>query len=401
MMPQVKGSMGKKRILYIEMNRDGTLGGSYYSLLYLLQGLNRNLYEPVVMFFRENTMIPDFESTPAEVMVYDYAPSTFHPIRGPYDALRYLPKLFRRVLIPQFGLGKMIDEIRPDILHLNNNFFSNHEWMLACRLRGVKIVAHNRGVPMQSSLQTRIFVRMLDAVICVSDFNLHAIHEFGLSPKLARRVYNGLDPERIKIPASAQQRERYRRELGLSGEDILIGIVGNISRFKGQLVFARAMRMVIERNARAKAVIIGTAPSKELAYEREVRTYIASANLGDRVAMLGFRNDVPDLLNAMDIFVHASTEPEPFGRAVLEAMIMGKPIVATDGGGVRELIVDGESGKLVPMGDHVAMASSIDGYIRDEVAAKACGERAERRSRLFSIPAMVKGVEDVYEELFA
>lgn len=393
--------MGKKRILYIEMNRDGTLGGSYFSLLYLLRGLNRNLYEPVVMFFQENAMIQDFESTPAEVLVYDYAPSVFHPISGPYDALRYLPKLFRRVLITQFGLRKMIDEIRPDIMHLNNNFFSNHEWMLACRLRGVKIVAHNRGIPMQPSLQTRIFVRMLDAVICVSDFNLSAIHEYGLRPKLARRVYNGLDPERIKVPAAARQRERCRRELGLGGEDILIGIVGNISRFKGQLVFAKAMRRVLERNTTAKAVIIGTATSKELAYEREVRTYIADANLGDRVAMLGFRKDVPELLNAMDIFVHASTGPEPFGRVVLEAMVMGKPIVATDGGGVRELIVDGESGRLVPMGNHIAMADAIEGYIRDGVAARACSERAERRSRLFSIPAMLKGIEDVYEELFA
>jgi glycosyltransferase involved in cell wall biosynthesis len=103
----------------------------------------------------------------------------------------------------------------------------------------------------------------------------------------------------------------------------------------------------------------------------------------------------------MDIFVHASVEPEPFGRVILEAMAMAKPIVATKSGGTLEQIEHEHSGLLVPMGDHQSMANAIKKYTTDMKWANSIGDNAlERLNGFFSIANMVKGVEDVYEEIF-
>ena len=115
-----------------------------------------------------------------------------------------------------------------------------------------------------------------------------------------------------------------------------------------------------------------------------------------------YRKDVPELLNAMDIFVHASVEPEPFGRVILEAMLMGKPIVASDGGGVPELLENDHLGLLVPMGDAKSMAKAIGKYIDDMESAKRFGNRALQTAKdKFSIQKMVQGVEQVYGEVFS
>lgn len=392
--------MNKKRILYIESNPDGTIGGSYYSLLFLIEGLNKDLYEPYVLFCHENVLISRFKEVAKEVLVSDYDPFDSNP----FNSWKTIPRFVKYIVMKQPELKRIIRNVKPDLVHLNNTYAANHEWVLACLLNNIKVVAHDRGTRPPATWQTKIFSRFVDAIIPVSDVYAEFVVQQGLKPKLIRRVYNGLDAKTFKKYCTPETRITLREELGANSGTILVGMVGNIDYWKGQLVFVKAMDAIIQDADHCfdvQGIIIGDTPKRAKPYEQQIRNFIRERNIERKVKFLGFRQDIPQILNAMDIFVHASVEPEPFGRVILEAMVMGKPIVATKPGGPCEIIDDGVTGYLIPMNDHVSMKNAIMKYVKDLNRAKSMGEAAQKAAEAkFSVTRMVGGVEAVYEEIF-
>jgi len=113
---------------------------------------------------------------------------------------------------------------------------------------------------------------------------------------------------------------------------------------------------------------------------------------------VGFRADIPDVMNAWDVVVHASVRPEPFGRVILEGMLLGKPVVATAAGGVPELIDDGRTGFLVPPGDAAALADRLRGVLSAPADRDAVGRRARAwAQRHFSLARQVEEMSEIYE----
>lgn len=392
--------MNKKRILYIESNPDGTIGGSYYSLLYLLEGLNKDLYESYVLFCNDNVLIPRFKEVAKEVFVYNYDPFGSNP----FNSWKTIPRFLKHIIMKQTKLKRIIKKVKPDLVHLNNSYAVNHEWVLACLLNNIKIVAHDRGTRPPATWQTKMFAHFLDAIIPVSDAYADYVIKQGLKPKRIRRVYNGLDADTFNKYCTPETRIRLREELGISRDTILIGMVGNIDFWKGQLVFAKAMDAIInndEHHYDVRGIIVGDTPIGAEQYEKQIRDFIKYRDIEDKVKLLGFRKDIPQLLSAMDIFVHASVEPEPFGRVILEAMVMGKPVVATRPGGPCEIINDCITGYLIPMNDHISMKEAIMRYIKEPSNAKDMGKAAQEDAEAkFSVSRMVEEIEMIYEEIF-
>lgn len=392
--------MKKTRILYIESNRDGTVGGSYYSLFYLIEGLNKHVYEPIVMFYEDNPLISMFEQVAQKVIIFDHYSPSDNYINNIGDLIKFVPRFVRDILWGHFELLKKLDEIKPDIVHFNNSYATNHDWALACKRRGIKLIAHDRGTRPPASLQTKFFVKYMDAVICVSDSYLKYVTEQNLKPKKAYRVYNGLDTTKLEGLCSPVQREFIRQEFNVDSNCFFIGMIGNIDYWKGQLVLAKSISLIIKKFSNIKVAIVGNTSAASKNYENEIKNYISKNDLKERIFLTGYRNDIPALLSAFDIFVHASIEPEPFGRVILEAMAMKKPIVATNSGGPSEILVNGESGLLVPMGDEHAMAKAISTYLNDMKHAEQIGINGWLRLKEnFSIQKMVEGVEAVYKEV--
>jgi len=390
----------KIRILYIESNRDGTVGGSYYSLFYLIEGLDKHVYEPIVMFYEDNPLISMFQQVAQKVIIFDHYSPSDNYINSIGDLIKFVPRIVRDILWGHFEVLKKIDEIKPDIVHFNDSYATNHDWALACKRRGIKLVAHDRGTRPPASLQTKFFVKYMDAVICVSDSYLKYVIGQNLKPKKAYRVYNGLDVEKFEGLYSPEQREIIRQEFKVDKEKFFIGMVGNIDYWKGQLILVKAIHLITKKFNNIKVVLVGKTAIGADKYENDIRTYISDNGLKDIILLTGYRSDIPALLNAFDIFVHASVEPEPFGRVILEAMAMKKPIVATNSGGTAEQLVNGESGLLVPMGDEHAMAHAISTYLVDMKHAEQIGFNGWLRLKEnFSIQRMVEGVEAVYKEV--
>jgi glycosyltransferase involved in cell wall biosynthesis len=184
------------------------------------------------------------------------------------------------------------------------------------------------------------------------------------------------------------------------GAQFRVGLVGRISPWKGQHIFIQAAALVHQRFREARFLIIGAALFGEDQYEQEVRRLPTELGIDGIVEFTGFRSDVKAAIADLDLLVHASTQGEPFGQVIIEGMAAGKPVVATDGGGVPEIVQDGRTGILVPMGDVQAMAGAICQILVDPVRAKAMGVQARQRiANHFTLQQTARRVEAVYDEM--
>lgn len=232
------------------------------------------------------------------------------------------------------------------------------------------------------------FARLFARLVAVnSEETGRAFIEAGGEADKVRIVYNGFDPAKAKLH-DAGMAARLRAELGL-GPQPLVGLFGRLSEWKGQHVFLDALAAM----EGVQAVIVGGALFGQEAYEARIREQASRLGLDDRVRFLGFRSDVPELMASMDVVAHTSIVAEPFGRVVVEAMMCGRPVVATRGGGVTEIIRDGETGLLVPPGDASALAAALGTILSDPALSQRLGQSGrEDVSGRFSLEETCRSV---------
>ena len=176
-----------------------------------------------------------------------------------------------------------------------------------------------------------------------------------------------------------------REEFGIKPNQSLVGIVGRIDWWKGHEYFLKAMARRNEHIPDLRGLIIGDLEKNVVAIDRNQKYFnnlkllVKSLGLADKIIFTGSGTDIPRLIAALDVVVHASSIPEPFGLVIIEAMASGKPVVATAAGGVLDIIEDGKNGILVPCKDAEAMAEAILRILSDQDRAKQMGTAARRR----------------------
>ncbi len=209
-------------------------------------------------------------------------------------------------------------------------------------------------------------------------------------------IPNGIDLDGIRRRAGAK--EELLRELGLPMRSRLVGSVGQIARWKGQQYLVEAAKKVGEKFREARFLIVGDVLFGEADYKKELIELVRDLGLTDKVIFTGYRNDSPSLMNALDVLVHTPAHPEPFGRVLVEAMALGKPIVASSSGAVPEIVLDGETGILVPPRDSEALAGALEHLLQRPGTAREMGRRGrERAKEFFSIDRLISDVEAAFE----
>ncbi len=179
-----------------------------------------------------------------------------------------------------------------------------------------------------------------------------------------------------------------------------IGLIGRICPWKGQHIFLQAAAHVIRAFPEALFKIIGAPLFGEQAYDSEMRQLTSDLGLDLNVEFMGFRSDIAKAISELDLVVHASVTGEPFGQVIIEAMAAGKPVVATNGGGVPEIVKDGHTGILVPMGDPEAMATAICKILTEPLLAAQMGNCGrERVKQHFTIQETAEKIVAVYGRL--
>lgn len=197
-----------------------------------------------------------------------------------------------------------------------------------------------------------------------------------------RLVYPGASLERFEV-ARGESPHELRTRFGLPTEGALIGIVGRLQRWKGIHTAVRAMPTLLAQHPKAHLVVVGGAHETEPGYGDELRTLARTLAIEHAVTFAGFQADVPHWMQAMDVIVHAS-DHEPFGIVVIEAMSLGKPVVAGSTGGPAEIITPGVDGLLAPFEAPTALAAAITRFLDDPAFAIACGTAARARAAEFS-----------------
>ena len=215
----------------------------------------------------------------------------------------------------------------------------------------------------------------------------------GLSNRIAV-IHHGLNGDDFCKFVSLTDRQNIRDEFGIPDDAFLLGSVGRLSEDKGHKHLIAAIDTIAETGIPVHLALVGDGP-----LQAELLQQSSEIGWGSRVHFFGKRFDVPNVMAALDVFVHPSLW-EGFGIVLLEAMALGLPIVASDVGAIPEIVLNGQTGLLVPPGDPPELAAAIIRLYRDGKLAKALGQAGRLRlTQHFSLNEMVRKTVEVYEEL--
>jgi len=392
-------SILNNKVLYLEHNTDGTVGGSHVCLLAICRHLDRENYQPIVCFYENTEIKDDFVASGARVMVLD----TPKPIILPSPKLRWFAVITRllqsavnfvRVLILNtYKWLRILRREKVSIVHLNNSSGGDLDLILAARMLGLTVIAHQRGFPPDFGRMSYFGTKLIHRIISVSDMVKDDLQRRGVSPGKLIRIYDGIETERLRNSADPVG---LRHSLGIDEGVPVVGMLGNIKWWKGQEVLIRSLPAVVESFPDLRCVFVGKVADNN--YYDRILDLADSLGVARKIIFTGYRKDATDLMDIMDVVVHASVEAEPFGLVVLEAMGKGRPVVAADLGGPKETVIPGETGMLFRSGDHVDLADKLVALIRDPGLRHRLGEAGivHVKSR-FTAEVNAQSIQAVYE----
>jgi glycosyltransferase involved in cell wall biosynthesis len=243
--------------------------------------------------------------------------------------------------------------------------------------------------------RTKYRSRSVGRIIAVSRAIKRVLVDFGVDPSRIEVIYSGTDPERFHPGVDGA---RAREELGIPRDAVVVGKIANYyHRWKGHDTFLEAAASLAAARPRLRFLLVGRGTDQP-----KTGDIIERLGLQGRVAATGFRRDVPEMIAALDVSVNSSRAGEGLSGAVRESMAVGRPVVATDVGGNRELVIDGETGLLVPPGDPEALAAAIASILDDPALAARLADAGARFVREHLTTArMVEDTEALYERLLA
>lgn len=365
------------------------VGGAEKQLALLLAGLDRARFRSLVAC-----------TTAAGPLAAEIAASGV-PVRVLGKRRRVDPGLVWR-------LGRWMRDLRPDLVH--TWMFTANTWgRLAAVLGRVRapLVASERCVDLWKGSLHRGIDRLLALATRRILANSEAVARFlsereRIAPERIRVIHNGLDPRQAELlrPRPAAEVDDMRRDLGLPPGALVLGDVSRIDAKNGLLTWVSVVERLSSRHPALAGVHAGGAVlPAERAYARRVEEEVRRRGLGSRVRLLGLRRDLERVLPAFDLFLHTSAM-EGFPNSVMEAMAAGLPVVATAAGGTPELVLEGETGFLAPVGDVERLAERASALLADPERRRRMGEAGARRVRhTFSLPRMVDATARVYEEV--
>lgn len=343
----------------------------------LLRRIDRERFRPLVgCLARKGPLLPVLEATGIPVVEF--------PIRGKI----YYPRSLRAVL----QMARFMRREEVQIVH-TQDLYSHIVGVPAALIAQVPVIVTNRldlGHTMKGwhrwALKGFSFV-LTRAMANSEGVRRMLIEKEKLNPKKIELIYNGVDLDRFG--AAIQE-----VSLPLDSEDRPIGIVANLNPVKGHETLLQAAVRVAAVYPAVKFFLIGTGMLRPTLEAR-----VRELGIEKQIVFLGSRRDVPQILSRMEISVLPSLA-EGFSNAILESMAAGLPVVATDVGGNREAIIEGETGYLVPSGHPDSLANRILCLLGDRALARQMGEAGRKRiETCFSLERMVKETEQFYDRL--
>ena len=385
----------RKQIKAIILNviPDERLGGPQQRVLQVAKRLKEHGFSSIVA-------MPKGDKTFADILddadIPYYQVRNFKRLPRPSDLLGIMRWLL--YFIPCIvSLVRLIRRNKVDIVHVNG--IMNVQVSLATKLSGAKLVWHLNDVRNPKLLKPILLPLLYilpDKLVGTSE----AVGRCYLgNGSLAREMvvlYPPVDTSKFHPNSNI---EEYRREFGLKPDEKVIGIVGNINPVKGYEYFFSAARFVKEAFPKVKFLVVGKRLETQEKYWHQLHTLIVDIQIEDDIILAGYRADIPELVNSMDIFVSASVF-ESASMVVMEALACARPIVATQVGGVPELVMDGETGILIPPKDPKAISKAVLYLLNHPEEAREMGLRGRQRMiGYFDLAICAQRHEEIYNML--
>ena len=352
------------------------VGGAERHLLDLCKGLDRQKFRPEIIYFhRDEQILPEFRKA--------NIPCSIFPVKGG-----------ELTLMEMWRLSRTIKKIAPDIVHVHL-FHASRFGAMAAYLAGVKRIVrtkHNVSEPgIRLGKKDRIWRALHKIILTRTVAVSRAIAAEIRTPYV---IYNGIDTDYFDPKAvEPNGRLAWVRSFEVKGRPI-IGIAARLTRQKGHRFLLRAFAELLLRHPEAQMLIAGDGEEREA-----LENLAAELDISGNVCFLGSINNVREFLSILDVFAHPSIF-EGLGIAVIEAMSMELPIVATKVDGLVELISDGIEGVLVEPGDPTALARTMNRILEDHELRQTMGRNARRRAvNQFSLKTMIDKYEELYLDL--
>jgi glycosyltransferase involved in cell wall biosynthesis len=294
-------------------------------------------------------------------------------------------------------LRALIRQHRPAILQVNS---SRDSWIgsIAARLvlpRPRIIRIRHISAPLNRNVTTRLlYQHLIDRVVVTGGEKTRRelIERDGLSADRVAAFPIGLDVEYFR-PASPDH--DLRQELGLPKGHLLIGLISYLRTYKGHEYFIEAARRIAAKRDDATFIIVGEGPE-----EQPIRSRIEQLGLSDRIRMLGFRKDLLNVFRSLDVFAIPSVEGDTIPQVLMQALALGIPVVSTTVGSIPDVVIDGETGFVVPPRDASVLADRIETLLVDAGLRTRMGVQGRSLvESTYSIAKMLDRMEAVYQSL--
>jgi glycosyltransferase involved in cell wall biosynthesis len=321
-------------------------------------------------------------------------PGSIISLRSKEEGLKTfeLPMKGSDLFLSIFSLRRILKGERIDIIHAHSPR-AHLLASLSCMGTSTKVVRTKHNVnPIKGSIFGKIqYGFMTDRLVAVSEEVKRQMVSDGIPPEMIEVVYNGVEIGRFDPD---RRHEEIQEEFHLKGRKV-VGSVMRLHPSKGIMTLIESIGAVAMKVQDVKFLIAGKMGENRLWIEREVMR----RGIGQWVVFSDFRRDIPSILSVMDIFVLPSLR-EGLGSSILEAMAMGKPVIASCVGGIPEVVVHGHTGLLVPPGDAFELSCRIVELLSDKEKMRKMGMEGRKRvEELFSLEKMVKGNLEIYRDL--
>jgi L-malate glycosyltransferase len=381
------------RVLYL--NHTGEMSGAERSLLTLLQGLPDDVSPVVACPGGPLASATAAIGIPVEPMAGTQASLRLHPLRTPGAIGEMLSSAWR--------VRNIARRLAVDLVH-GNSIRAGLIAGMARRLGGPPAVVaiHDHLPPTRlSRLTQRTIAANLDMALACSQYAAEPFEALGSGLRV-RVVYNPIDLERFD--PTRISREEARSRLGFSDSTVLLGVIGQITPWKAQDDAVRMVSQLKAGHPEIRLLLVGSPKFESArygnqAYARRLKELISSLGAQAEVVWLGEREDIPEILRALDIVLVPSWE-EPFGMVVIESMAMELPVIATEIGGATEVVTPPKDGLLLPPRQPDVWAEVIARLAERPAERASMGRAARRRvAQFLSVQMFVERVLDGYREL--
>lgn len=299
----------------------------------------------------------------------------------------------RKSLISLYFVFRYLRKHRPDVVITHS---STDSWLISVATIGLlnrpKIIRmrHVSAIISPSRLTRWMYSRADHIVTTSSAIRAHICQTLSIAGDRVTSIPTGLDLQKRFLPPTRGQKLEARESLKLPREIPIITMLSTLRSWKGHIYALKALMIV----KHATLLIVGDGPQ-----ENALRQLVIDLDLRDRVLFLGYQSDPLPVLYSTDVFIQPSYGNEGWSQSLMQAMAVGLPVIASDIGGLNEMINDGVDGILVPPRNHEHLAASIVNLLSDDLLSESLGLRGRQRAEnMFSIKAMGSKMEALIEE---